>query len=269
MYPILFRFPEFIPLIGGHGLHTYGLMIALAFLLGWNYTLKESKKLGINEERMSDFFFYMILWAMIGARVLYIINSVDDFWSDPFLVFRVWEGGLVFQGGVIFALFFVIYYSQKHKLNLFQITDIFAVPLALGHGLGRLGCFFAGCCYGKPCGLDFPLGVVFPDIPDTVAPTGIPLYPTQLFEAFAEIIVFFVLFRFRRSKPFDGAVFLLYMMIYAVLRSIVEVFRGDGIRGFIVEPYFSVAQFISALFFIFALATWVYLQKQTTKKEKR
>lgn len=268
MHPILFQFPDFIPILGGHGIHTYGFMIALGFLLGWTYVVRETRRLGLNEDRMVDLFFYTIVWALIGSRVLYLFNSVEHFWRDPLVVFRIWEGGLVFQGGVIGALIFVIYYTRKHKFHFFQVADIFAVPLALGHGLGRIGCFFAGCCYGKPCGLSFPFGVVFPNIPETVAPVGIALYPTQLFEALAEILVFLFLFWYRRKKPFDGAVFLVYMMIYAVLRSVVEVYRGDSIRGFVIEPYLSIAQFISIVAMLLAMSTWLYLRKKKQNEKK-
>lgn len=262
MHPILFKLPDFL---GGFTVHTYGFMIALAFLMGWFYISYEAKRVGLNSERMVDLFFWVIVCALIGARVMFVVNSVDDFWADPMVLFRVWQGGLVFQGGLIGGLLFAIYYTWKHKIPFFKMADVFTVPIAFGHGLGRIGCFFAGCCFGAPCDRDNPLGIVFPNNPDTVAPAGIPLYPTQLMESFAEFAVFALLFFYRRKKPFDGAVFLLYMMIYAVLRSTIEVYRGDKIRGFIIEPYLSNGQFYSALGFIGAVCCWIYLSRKKKK----
>lgn len=267
MYPVLFRFPESWPLVGGAGLHSYGLMIAIAFLCGLIYVRRESTRVGLDVDVMADLFFYTITSALIGSRVFYLIHSVDDFWADPLVAFRIWEGGLVFQGGIIGALLFVVPFARKHKLRFFKVADVFAVPLALGHGIGRLGCFLAGCCHGKQCDINFPLAVVFPANPDTVAPAGIPLYPTQITEAFAEFLIFGFLFYFRKKKPFDGAVFLLYMMIYAVLRSFIELYRGDTIRGFVIEPYLSNGQFLSLIGFILAATAWVYLAGKKKKEQ--
>lgn len=231
MHPLLFKFPDFLPLIGGKGVHTYGFMIALAFLFGMTYVSRESKRVGLPENKIMDMFFYIVLSGLIGSRLFYIFHSVDDFWADPMVLFRVWEGGLVFQGGVILAVIVSVVYLRKNKLPYFKTVDVFAPPLALGHGLGRIGCFFAGCCFGKQCDPQYPLGIVFPNLPDTVAPHGIPLYPTQLFEAFAEMAIFLFLFFTRKKKPFHGAVFVAYLILYSIVRFFNEFYRGDTIRG--------------------------------------
>lgn len=262
MHPVLFRFPEAWPFIGGLALHTYGLMIALGFLLGMLYVKMESERTGLDPQKTLDLFFWVMVGGILGARVFYIINSVDHFWSDPLVFFKVWEGGLVFQGGVIGALIVAIIFIRKNQMPFFKTTDVFAPPLALGHALGRIGCFFAGCCFGKQCDPDeFPFAVIFPHNHETVAPPGIPLYPTQLMESLGEFLLFFFLLFYRKKKPFDGAVFLIYLIVYSVLRSIMEVLRGDVIRGFVIEPYLSVAQLISLLTIIVASFLWVYLRK--------
>lgn len=263
MHPIFFRFPQFIPLIGGRAIHGYGVMIALGFLLGMIYAKRESKRVGLDPERVLDLFFWTMVAGLVGSRLLYIVNSVDHFWTDPLVVFRVWEGGLVFQGGLLGGLPVAWWYVRKHDLPFTKVTDIFTPPLALGHALGRIGCFLAGCCYGLQCAIGFPLAVVFPENPDTVAPTGIPLYPTQLAESFGEFVLFAFLLWYRKRKPFDGAVLLVYLAVYSVLRSVIEVYRGDKIRGFIIEPYLSVAQFISLLTIIAVWFVWIALKKKS------
>jgi len=263
MHPILFTFPAWIPLIGGHSIHVYGLMIALGFLAGLWWIKRESRRLGVNVTKVVDVFFYVLLAGLLGARILYVINSVDNFWADPLVIFRVWEGGLVFQGGIIGAFLVMLWSSRRYKLSFLQLTDIFSPALALGHAFGRIGCFFAGCCYGRPSPHDFPFSVIFPQIADGIAPPGIPLYPTQLFESIGELIIFAILVTYRKKKSFDGAVFFLYLILYSILRSFIELFRGDLIRGFIVEPYLSIAQFISLMMVIAAIFAWVYMKKRS------
>ncbi|EKD51454.1 MAG: hypothetical protein ACD_62C00248G0001 [uncultured bacterium] len=265
MHPILFTFPKFLPLLGGHSIHVYGLMIALAFLLGLVWVKYESRRMGLDEAKMIDFVFYLMIAGLVGSRLFYIFDSVPDFWSDPLVLFRVWQGGLVFQGGVIGSVVVAIWLTKKYKLRFFQTADVFAPALSLGHGLGRVGCFFAGCCFGKQCPVDFPLGITFPPIPNGIAPHDVPLYPTQLTEVVCELIIFTILFIFRKKKKFDGSVFLLYVMLYSVLRYFIEFFRGDISRGFVIEPYLSNGQFVGLISIGLAIFFWIYLAKRAKK----
>lgn len=262
MYPILFQFPEFLPLIGGKAIHVYGVMVALGFVVGMIYIRRESARVGVDPEKAMDLFFYLIVAGIVGARILYFINSAKLEIQDPLAFFRVWEGGLVFQGGVIACVGVAIWYSRRHGIPFFRIGDIFAPALALGHGIGRIGCFFAGCCYGRQCDINFPLAVTFPHLENHgIAPYGVPLYPTQLFEAAGEFLIFTILLLYRGRKTFEGGVVLLYFIMYAVLRSIVETLRGDQVRGFIIEPWLSRAQGISLLMVLVAVGLWFYLKK--------
>lgn len=265
MYPVLFTFPAWLPLLGGKSLHVYGLMIALGFLTALLWIRYESRRIGVDRERAVDLFFYAMIAGLVGSRILYVIHSVDDFWSNPLVFFRVWEGGLVFQGGVIGSLLVAFWYCRKHNLPYFKMSDVFAPALSFGHALGRVGCFFAGCCFGRQCSTDFPLALIFPHVDRAIAPPGVPLYPTQLFESFGEVIIFSFLVFFRKKKPFDGAVILLYLILYSILRSVNEVFRGDIERGFVVEPYLSNGQFISIIFVIASGSLWFYLSRRRKK----
>jgi phosphatidylglycerol:prolipoprotein diacylglycerol transferase len=227
---------------------------------------RETRIARLDEDKVMDLFFYLILVGILGSRILYFINSAS-LRSDPLKFFRVWEGGLVFQGGVIACFFFTIWYCRRYKLSFLRVADVLVPGLSIGHVIGRIGCFFADCCYGDFCPRDFPLGIVFPHTKHSIAPPGIPLYPTQLFEAGGELLIFALLLTYRRRKPFHGAVFLLYFIFYSILRSVVEIYRGDQVRGFIIEGYLSVAQFISLIMIGGAVTLWFYLKKNQAVRD--
>lgn len=262
MFPILIKFPESIPLIGGHALHTYGAFVALAFLAGLLWVRYESIRVGLPKQKMMDLFFYIVLVAIIASRILYVFVSVDEWWRDPLVFLRIWEGGLVFYGGLIGAILVSIWYTRRHHFPFLLVADIFAPGLALGHVFGRIGCFFAGCCYGREAPAEGFFSVLFSHTEYSIAPHNYPVYPTQLFEAFGELAIFTILFFFRRFKKFDGEVFLLYIILYPILRSIIEIYRGDKIRGFIVEGVLSSAQLISIIWILLAIILWAVLSKR-------
>lgn len=280
MHPILFRLPEWIPYLGGAGLHIYGLMIALGFLIGMRYVKHEAKRVGLDVERILDLFFWVMVAGLAGSRLMYFLTEPSgQIWSNPLVFFKVWQGGLVFQGGIVGAFPVVLYYVKRHKMPFFKVADVFIPPLSLGHGLGRIGCFFAGCCWGGQCPTDFPLALVFPYNGDvtTGLPFEVPLYPTQLGEALGEFLIFGFLLYYRKRKSFDGAVLLIYLMIYSSLRTLIEFFRGDAQRGYVLkprvpglaglenwfqDPYISVGQFMSLMMIVVAAFTWVYLKNK-------
>lgn len=281
MHPILFRLPGFIPYIGGAGLHVYGLMIALGFLIGMFYVKHESQRVGLDTDRVLDLFFWTMVAGLAGSRLMYFITEPShQVFSNPLVFFKVWEGGLVFQGGIIGAAPVALWYTRRHKIPFFKMADTFSPPLSLGHALGRIGCFFAGCCWGAQCPIDFPLRLVFAQNPDvgTGVPFGVPLYPTQLAESFGEFCIFTFLILYRKKKPFDGSLFVIYLTVYSVLRMVIELYRGDAVRGYIISPlngqqtpgfsgflqnpYLSTGQFFGLGMIVVALFMWVYLKKQ-------
>src|SRR5205814_1197736 len=149
-------------------LHTYGLMIAIAFLVGMQLAVREARRVDLSEARdfeqfVLDLCFWILVVAMIGARLLFIIvNWGKEYSSDPLKIFRIWEGGLVFYGGLIASILFSVSYSHRKKRDFFQVADMLIPSVALGHFFGRIGCFAAGCCWGKTVSSDFPLAVQFP-----------------------------------------------------------------------------------------------------------
>lgn len=241
MHPLLFT-------IGSIPIHTYGFLIALGFLTAVFVIRKLSLSSGMDPERTLDFTFWLLLVGFLGARILYILTRLDVFAADPGAIFRVWEGGLVFLGGPIACVPFAIWYMKKYKLPMWKTSDILVIGLTVNHAFGRLGCLAAGCCYGKPTGGSWGLRL-YSDLVDKDM-QGIPLHPTQLYESTALFILFFgLLYTFKR-RAFEGQVVLTYFMAYPIIRSVIEVFRGDLIRGFVIDGILSTSQFLSILIFV-------------------
>lgn len=262
MFPILFEFPNWLPLIGGRALHTYGLMVAIAFLAGFMWIRYESKRVGLDPKKMMDLSFYIVLAAIVGSRLLYVLASVPEWWKNPLVFFQFWEGGLVFYGGLIGAVLMSLWYTRKHKIPFFTVADVVTPGIALGHAFGRLGCFSAGCCYGREVSSHSLLGVLFPHTKYSIAPWDYYVYPTQLFEVAGELLIFLILFFFRKHKKFEGEVFLIYIILYPILRSVLEIFRGDKIRGFVIEGVLSTSQFISIIWVVIAIILWTTLLRK-------
>lgn len=254
MYPILFK-------IGPVTLHTYGVFVALGFIVGIALALHLGGKQGIAKEKILDIGFYTLISAIVGSRVFFVLIEYEYFIKNPLDIFKLWEGGLVFFGGLLFAILVLLIYFKKNALPLGKTSDLFAPSIAIGHAIGRLGCFSAGCCYGKPT--DLPWGVTFAD-PHTLAIRGIPLHPTQLYESFAEFGIFIFLMFLRKHKRFDGQVIWMYVLMYSIARFIIEFFRGDPARAFIYNG-FSVAQGISVILFLTSVISILLLWKKHKK----
>jgi phosphatidylglycerol:prolipoprotein diacylglycerol transferase len=250
MFPVLIR-------IGPLTIHTYGFMIAAAFLLGLWLAQRQAEREGLPRDKVTDIGFYALFAGIIGSRIFFIGTDWNHFSAHPFDMIKIWEGGLVFYGGVVFAIPVAVWYARRQRLSLWQTADVWAPSIAVGHAIGRLGCFCAGCCYGVPTGL--PWGVVFNN-PETLAIRGVALHPTQLYESAAELLNFVILVMVRRKKAFHGQLFWLYVLNYAVIRAVIELFRGDIERGFIL-PGISVSQGISALMFATALVFILKLRR--------
>jgi phosphatidylglycerol:prolipoprotein diacylglycerol transferase len=235
----------------GLDLHSYGLLIAVGFALGTVLAAREARRLGMDGEAMLDLIFWVLVTGIAGSRLAFVLLNAGAFVSlcrdhgDCAAPLKIWQGGLIFYGGVLGAAASVWHFVRKQRWPFAQVADVLAPSLALGHAFGRMGCFLAGCCYGKP----WSHGVVFP--PGSAASDELgrgftpPLHPTQLYEAAGELAIFFVLVSMRRRLGFRGATALLYALMYGVLRFNVELFRGDAARGFV--GFLSTAQVISLL----------------------
>lgn len=224
MHPILFQ-------IGDVAIHSYGVLSAAGFLLIAFLTIRRGRAAGLDPDKLVDMIFWTSIAAVVGARAVYIIQNPGDL-TTPMEWINLRTGGLVFYG----AMFTIIpvggLMMWRHKLPFYKVMDMVAAAAPLGHAVSRLGCFFAGCCYGRPT--DVPWAVIYTD---DLAPAeyGVPVHPTQLYEAAYLFAIFVVVNVFYSRKRFDGQVTLLYLMLYAVLRSVNEVFRGDSTRGWFLE----------------------------------
>jgi len=252
MYPVLIR-------LGPFTIHTYGFLIAVGFLIGLWLAVRQGKKEGIPVNKILDLGFYILLAAIIGSRLFFILINFNHYAQNPADIFKIWEGGLVFYGGVLLALPTAVWYVKKNGIGIWKTADIFAPSIAIGHVFGRLGCLAAGCCYGRTAET-LPWGIVFTD-PECLAPTNLLLHPTQLYESAGELLNFLILITLRKYKSFNGQLFMMYLILYAVLRFFVEFFRGDVARGFLIS-HLSVSQGISILMFLAGIAGLMILRRR-------
>jgi len=251
MHPILFH-------IGPFALHSYGVFVAMAFLSAMGLALREARRVGEDPEKILDLCFYVLVAAIAGSRILYVVVNWPTFEQDPVEIVRIWHGGLVFYGGFIGAFIAAWWYIRSKKLSFLKTADILAPSIAFGQFVGRIGCFCAGCCYGKPSNL--PWAVVFTD-PESLAPRGIPLHPTQLYSSLNGLLIFALLVGLRRIKSFDGQLFWSYVLLYAVTRSIIEIFRGDP-RGMFFGGAISTSQLLGSIMAAVAIVMLIVLKRQ-------
>ena len=250
MFPVLFK-------IGKWSIYTYGLFVALGTIVAILLVEREAKKLGQDHEQIMDLCVYLLVAAIVDSRLFYIFSNPKLFLSDPLEIFRIWNGGLVFYGGFVTALIAAILYLKGKKISLFSTADIIAPPLALGHFFGRLGCLFAGCCYGKATAL--PWAITFANT-ESLAPLGLSLHPTQLYAAINNMLIFVVLWFFRSRKKFAGQIFWIYVLLYGAARSFIEIYRGD-FRGVLIFGVLSISQVIAAAMTVMAVVMLIVLHR--------
>jgi prolipoprotein diacylglyceryltransferase len=331
-------FPVLLEL-GPIPLHTYGVMIALGFMAALSLAQRRARQVGVDDQLVGDVGFWLLVWGLVGARVLFIIVNIDAYAGDPAKFFRIWEGGLVFYGGFLGALGYFVWTVRKNQLNAWQLGDIIIPSLAIGHAFGRIGCVAAGCCWGRATGSGW--GFQFPsssspiialgegkqtaslaynsvrnqcytpnltepgcnperlrvaaegggsrlataeeidasayhfaqrepacfepsfDTPDCTISTDEVgqlldhtdhLHPVQLYESFGELSIFFILVMWRYRKTFHGQIFLAWLVLYPILRTINETFfRGDKARGVDVAFGLSTSGLISVIIAVAAL----------------
>jgi phosphatidylglycerol---prolipoprotein diacylglyceryl transferase len=260
-------FPRLLDL-GSVTVYTYGVLLAAAYLLGLKFATMRARARGLDQTRVLDLGIYIIISALIGAKLLLLIIDWETFASNPRELLTLARSGGVFYGGLILAVVVALWYIRRLGLPLWTTCDVFAPGIALGHVVGRLGCFFAGCCYGKPT--DVSWAVTFTD-PFAAANVGTPLHerlhPTQLYEAGAEgLILALLLATESRGRRFPGRTFWLYMLLYAISRYVIELYRGDP-RGTI--GMFSTSQFISIVLIPLSIVMLVFLARRYKPEPKQ
>lgn len=254
-------FPELFSL-GPVTLYTYGVLLAVAYLVGLQLAMRRAKARGMDPNRAMDLGIAIIIAALVGAKLLLVLVDFDRFRANPSEIFSIVRSGGVFYGGLIAAVAVAFWYMLRHRMPLWTTCDIFAPGIALGHAIGRLGCLAAGCCYGHPTDLPWAITFTNPAAAANVGtPLGVPLHPTQIYESAAELgILLLLLATERRGRPFAGRTFWAYMLLYGVSRFVIEFFRGDP-RGLVFDVL-STSQFISVLLVPLSVAMLLYLGRR-------
>lgn len=247
-------FPNIVN-IGPITLHSYGLLLAVAFLVGLKVASYYAKKDSLESSRIVDLVIYIFIAALIGAKLLHVIVDFDYYRQDWSRLLHIYQVGGVYYGGFLFAVVITFWYVRRHHLNFWRTADSLSMGLSIGQMFGRLGCFLAGCCWGIEAQPGFPFAVTFsnPLAAEQVGtPLNIPLHPAQLYEAAGMLLIFLILVFTFPHRRFAGQQFFLYMLLYSVLRFNVEFFRGDP-RGTVFNGMLSTSQLISLIVFIASL----------------
>jgi phosphatidylglycerol---prolipoprotein diacylglyceryl transferase len=210
--------------IGPFTIYSYGFFIAFGFLIGLVFAAFEAGRRGLDPRVVSDVGFYIILSAIVGSRLLYVLLNPRYFLNNPLEILMFWKGGLVFLGGALLAALTVSLYFQSRSMSVWPWADCFAPALALGEFFGRMGCLSAGCCYGKVS--DQAWAITFTHSA-SMAPLNTPLHPTQAYLSLAALVTFLALLASRKALQGHGQLFGLFLILYAVFRLAIEFFRGD------------------------------------------
>lgn len=262
MYPELFS-------IGPVTVYSYGVLLAASYLLGLRLAMSRARTWGLDSNRVLDLGIYIIIAALVGAKLLLLVIDFDQFRQSPADLLSLARSGGVFYGGLILAVVVAFWYIAKHQLPFWTTTDVFAPGIALGHVVGRLGCLAAGCCYGTPT--DLPWGITFTDplaAANVGTPLGIALHPTQLYEAGAELLILVLLLTTeRRGRYFAGRTFWGYMLFYAISRFVIEFYRGDP-RGAVPLGFWdpTTSQFISIVLVPLSLGMLFWLSRTSPNR---
>jgi phosphatidylglycerol:prolipoprotein diacylglycerol transferase len=220
-------FPQLVRL-GPFTLYSYGLLVALAFLTALFVASRLAQRSGLDPDRVATLGIYVAVAAIVGAKLFLLLSDFSYYIHNPgqILSLATLQAGGVFFGGLVLALATAAWYMRRTGLPPLRTSDTFAPAIALGHSIGRVGCFLAGCCWGKPAALPWAVTFTKPLAHELVGvPLGVPLHPTQLYESAAELIFFFVLLaRFHRPHR-DGAVLGLYLILYSTFRFFIEFLR--------------------------------------------
>lgn len=265
MHPIAFH-------LGGLTIRWYGIMMATAFFAGLWTASRRAKLANVSGETIADVTLWLMIGAIVGARFVYVTTYwKQQFASQPFSeVFMVQHGGLVFYGGLIGATVSSAAYLWWKKLPAWKIADVLAPSIALGSVFGRIGCLLNGCCYGRECHLPWAITFTDPQAHEfSGTPLDEPLHPTEIYDGLLNLLLYLGLAWLFRRRKFDGQIFALYLIGYAICRFIVEFFRGDYPPDHIHDIHgslFTSAQLLSAPIFIVgvALLLWFWLSRRAT-----
>lgn len=246
--------------IGPFTLYSYGFMIAIGIIAAIMAADFRAKKYGLNGDHMYGIAILGLIFGMLGAKLLFFITEIKDILEDPSILLSLSEGFVVY-GGIIGGIFGAYLYCRWKKLPVWKYFDIAAPSLALAQGFGRIGCFMAGCCYGRETSAWY--GVTFEHSP--FAPNHVSLIPTQLISSAADFLHFFLLLWITKKRKTEGIVVSFYLIFYSIGRSLIEMLRNDP-RGSV--SFLSTSQFISIFTLIIGILSIVLLKRKGVKEER-
>lgn len=265
MHPELFKIiiPEFLQAIlpPEVTVYTYGSLIALGAILGYLYTARQARiQFEVPPHKIRSLLTFIIITAFIGGKLFYFFEDPQYFFSNPRNMLSFGSTGFVFYGSLLFAIPTMLVFFKVNNLPTLEMLDIVALSACIVHFFGRLGCFHAGCCYGLPH--DGIFSIVFTDPVCRARPLDTPLHPTQLYSAFLILAIFLILMVLKSKRKFPGQLFLTYLGLYALGRSVIEIFRGDYQRGYIMGDWLSHSQFISIILLLVVGYFYIKLHKK-------
>ncbi len=257
MHPRLLTIPAFQ--LAGHSLgpftlHTYGVLLAIAFLAGLWVASRQAKRDGLDAGRITDMAVWVLIAGLLGAKAMLLAVDWRYFSRNPRELLSLFQSGGVFYGGLLAGILVAWLYARHYQLPGWRTADVLAPGVVIGQAIGRLGCFSAGCCWGKPA--QVPWAVTFTDVYAARAvgtPMDTPLHPSQLYESLAAFLIFFSLLWLAPRKRFHGQVTLVYVALYSAVRFGLEFLRGDLERGTWFGGLLSTSQ-IAALLLLLGVA---------------
>jgi len=261
-------YPKILDL-GTITIHTYGLLLAAAFIAGIWITARNGRKAGVDSDTTWNLGLIVLFAALVGSKLFLLLTDFSYYSEDPGRIFSLSTFRLSesYYGGLILALASAAIFIWKRKIPHLALADLAAPGIALGQAIAGVGCFFAGCCYGKPTNL--PWGIAFSDpytSRDQGTPLHVPLHPTQLYEAGGAFLIFLLLMHRLSRKSVSGQIILEYLGLHALLRFTVEFFRGDD-RGFVLYGLMSASQMIALLTFVGSAAVYFLLRNRPVKAQ--
>jgi len=228
--------------IGSFYIPTYGVLIALGFLAGLGVTMRLARRAGLPADKVTNLAVYCAMAGILGAKLFMFLFDIGDYWRDPAQIFTMetLQAAGVFHGGFLVALLVAVLYIRRQRLPVLNTMDAFAPGIVIGQAIGRLGCFAAGCCWGRQC--DLPWGVHFRSNFAAPVPLDKALHPVQLYESAADLLIFAFLYRRATQRHPAGQIIGLYMVLYSTARFVIEFFREH--EQSLVGP-FSLTQWIA------------------------
>ena len=253
MHPILIDF-------GFFQLPSYGVLLATAVVVAlWTLRLRADRA-GMDGTRLVDFGLWLVIWALIGAKLLLILVELPRYLEDPAAVLGTIRAGGVFLGGFVAAMVAAIILLRRYQLPALASFDVLSPSLALGHAIGRIGCLFAGCCWGASCDLPWAITYTSPVAAANLGtPLGQPLHPFPVYSSLFNFGLYLLLAAFYKQRPAAGRVFATYLVFYGVGRFLLEWTRGDAVRGFVFDGALSTSQLISIVLILIGtcLHLWI------------